>query len=173
MLRPSFVPPRAIVLAVIGTDVSRFPAPAHLIPWARFASNVSEFAGRPKGNPFTGKGNRYLARVVGGAAVSAARTNTFLGERYPRIARRRGKKRAIGRSILVIIWGPALRRRRRAHRPRAGLPRLQKQPRTQGPPARPPAPRPRLHRHPQRGSLTGGSRAFRTTWAAMGDWLYG
>ena len=37
----------------------------------------------------------------------AGRTNTFLGERYRRIARRRGKKRAIvavGRSILVIIW---------------------------------------------------------------------
>jgi hypothetical protein len=37
----------------------------------------------------------------------AARTDTFLGERYRRIARRRGKKRAIvavGRSILVVIW---------------------------------------------------------------------
>jgi transposase len=48
-----------------------------------------------------------VARVVGEAAVSAARTDTFLGERYRRIARRRGKKRAIvavGRSILVIIW---------------------------------------------------------------------
>jgi len=45
--------------------------------------------------------------VVGEAAVSAARTDTFLGERYRRIARRRGRKRAIvavGRSILVIIW---------------------------------------------------------------------
>ena len=37
----------------------------------------------------------------------AGRTNTFLGERYRRIARRRGKKKAIvavGRSILVIAW---------------------------------------------------------------------
>jgi transposase len=45
--------------------------------------------------------------MVGEAAVSAGRTDTFLGERYRRIARRRGKKRAIvavGRSILVIIW---------------------------------------------------------------------
>ena len=35
------------------------------------------------------------------------KTDTFLGERYRRIARRRGKKKAIvavGRSILVIIW---------------------------------------------------------------------
>ncbi len=87
--------------------MSRFPTPAHLTSWARFAPGVSESAGRPKGNAGTGKGNRYLARVVGEAAVSAARTDTFLGERYRRIARRRGKKRAIvavGRSILVIIW---------------------------------------------------------------------
>ena len=39
--------------------------------------------------------------------MAAAKTDTFLGERYRRIARRRGKKKAIvavGRSILVIVW---------------------------------------------------------------------
>lgn len=43
----------------------------------------------------------------GEAAVSAGRTDTFLGEGYRRIARRRGKRRAtvaVGRSIPVIIW---------------------------------------------------------------------
>jgi len=63
---------------------------------------------RPEeGNGATGHGNRYLARVLGEAAVSAGKTDTFLGERYRRIARRRGKKKAIvavGRSILVIVW---------------------------------------------------------------------
>ena len=64
-------------------------------------------AGPGKGNAGTGHGNRYLARVLGEAAVGAARTDTFLGERYRRIPRRRGKNRAIvavGRSILVIVW---------------------------------------------------------------------
>ena len=39
--------------------------------------------------------------------MGAAGTNTFLGERYARIARRRGPARAqvaVARSILVIVW---------------------------------------------------------------------
>jgi hypothetical protein len=96
-----------VILAEIGADMSRFPTAAHLASWARFAPGVKESAGRKKGSGTTGHGNRYLARVLGEAAVAASKTDTFLGERYRRIAKRRGKKRAIvavGRSILVIIW---------------------------------------------------------------------
>jgi transposase len=96
-----------IILAEIGTDMSRFPTPGHLCSWAKFAPRIKSSAGKNKGNGSTGHGNRYLARVLGEAAVMAGRTDTFLGARYRRIARRRGKKKAIvavGRSILVIIW---------------------------------------------------------------------
>ncbi len=95
------------IIGEIGLDMSRFATSAHLSSWARFAPGIKESAGRKKGNGATGHGNAYLARVLGEAAVSAGRTDTFLGERYRRIARRRGKKKAIvavGRSILVIIW---------------------------------------------------------------------
>ena len=54
-----------------------------------------------------GHGNRYLARTLGNAVAGAGRTQTFLGARYRRLARRRGNKRAVvavGRSMLVIIW---------------------------------------------------------------------
>ena len=96
-----------VIIAEIGIDMSRFPTAGHLSSWARFAPGVKESAGRKKGNGATGHGNRYLARILGEAAVTAGRTDTFLGERYRRIARRRGKKKAIvavGRSILVIVW---------------------------------------------------------------------
>ena len=45
--------------------------------------------------------------MLGEAAAAAARTNTFLGERYRRIVKRRGKLKAlvaVARSILVIVW---------------------------------------------------------------------
>jgi transposase len=97
----------AVIIAEVGLDMTRFPTPAHLSSWARFAPGVKESAGRKKGTGSTGHGDRYLARVLGEAAVAASRTNTFLAERYRRIARRRGKKKAIvavGRSILLIVW---------------------------------------------------------------------
>jgi transposase len=96
-----------VIIAEIGLDMSRFPTAGHLASWAKFAPGVRESAGRKKGTGATGHGDPYLARVLGEAAVSAGKTDTFLGERYRRIARRRGKKKAIvavGRSILVIIW---------------------------------------------------------------------
>jgi transposase len=96
-----------IIIAEIGLDMTRFPTPAHLASWAKFAPGVKESAGKNKGNGSTGHGNRYLARALGEAAIGASRTDTFLGERYRRIARRRGPRRAvvaIGRSILTIVW---------------------------------------------------------------------
>jgi transposase len=95
------------ILAEIGLDMARFPTAGHLVSWAKFAPGVKESAGKKKGKNSTGHGNRYLARVLGNAAASIARTSTFLGERYRRIARRRGSKKAVvaaGRSLLVIIW---------------------------------------------------------------------
>lgn len=96
-----------ILIAEVGVDMSRFPTPGHLASWAKFAPGIKSSAGRQKGNANSGYGNRYLAAALGEAAVSAGRTNTFLGKRYHRIAARRGKKRAVvavGRSILIIVW---------------------------------------------------------------------
>ena len=102
----SFAAAHAII-AEIGLDMSRFPTAGHLVSWARYAPGVKESAGKKKGKSSTGHGNSYLARILGNAGAAAGKTDTFLGERYRRIARRRGSKKAnvaIGRSILVIIW---------------------------------------------------------------------
>jgi transposase len=87
--------------------MTRFPTAGHLVSWAKYAPGVTESAGKKKGKNSTGHGNSYLAQILGNAAAAAAKTDTFPGERYRRIARRRGATKAsvaIGRSILVIIW---------------------------------------------------------------------
>jgi transposase len=71
----------------------------------------------------TGKGNPYVKGMPGEAAAAAARTDTFLGERYRRIVKRRGKLKAqvaIARTILVIIWHLLTDRAARYHNLGAG-----------------------------------------------------
>ncbi len=94
------------LIAEIGVDMSVFPTAAHLVSWAKFCPIDARSAGKKKGNS-SGKGNPWLAGTLGEIVAGLARTNTFLGERYRRLARRRGKKRAIvavGNSLLTIIW---------------------------------------------------------------------
>jgi transposase len=97
----------AIIIAEVGTDMSCFPTPGHLTLLGEVRTRVSESAGKKKGRNATGHGNPYLARVLDEAAIGAARTDSFLGERYRQIARRRSKSKAIvavDRTILVIVW---------------------------------------------------------------------
>ncbi|MEP7024544.1 MAG: transposase, partial [Actinomycetota bacterium] len=94
------------LIAEIGVGMSRFHTAGHLVSWAKFAPIDRSSAGKSKGSS-TGKGNPWLAATLGEIITAAARTGTFPGERYHRIARRRGKRRAIvavGNSILTIIW---------------------------------------------------------------------
>ena len=94
------------IIAEIGLDMSRFPTPGHLVSWAKLSPRTIQSGAKTRRGK-TGKGNPYLKGMLGEAAAAAGRTDTFLGERYRRIARRRGKLKAlvaIARTILVIIW---------------------------------------------------------------------
>jgi transposase len=94
------------ILAEAGLDMTSFPTPGHLVSWAKVSPQTVQSGARSRPGK-TGKGNPYLKGALGEAAAAAARTDTFLGERYRRIVRRRGKLKAlaaVARSILVIIW---------------------------------------------------------------------
>jgi transposase len=67
-------------------------------------------SGPVKGRGKKGRGNTYAKRITVLAAYAAANTDTFLGERFRRLAVRPGgggRKKAgcaVGRSILIIVW---------------------------------------------------------------------
>jgi transposase len=94
------------IIAEIGLDMSRFPTAGHLVSWAGLCPSARQSGPRTRAGR-KGQGNTWLRGVLGQAANGAARTQTFLSERYHRILRRRGKAKAqvaVARSILVIIW---------------------------------------------------------------------
>ena len=95
-----------VILAEIGLDMSRFPTAGHLVSWAKLSPRTIQ-SGATNRSGKTGKGNPYLKGILGEAAAAAAKTDTFLGERYRRLVKRAGKLKAlvaVARSILVIIW---------------------------------------------------------------------
>ena len=94
------------IIAETGLDMTRFPTAGHLVSWAGLCPSAHQSGPRTRAGK-KGQGDTWLRGSLGQAAIGAARTATFLGERYTRIARRRGKARAqvaVARSILVIIW---------------------------------------------------------------------
>ena len=96
-----------VIVAEIGTDMSRFPSADHLAAWAGVAPGNNESAGRRRSGK-TRKGDRPLGVALNQAAHGAAHTkNTYLAAQYRRLAKRRGKKKAImavAHSILVIAY---------------------------------------------------------------------
>jgi len=96
-----------VIVAETGADMSRFPTDADLASWAGMCPGNNESAGKH----FTGRtrqGNPWLRGALGTAAAAASHTRgTYLRERYHRIAKRRGTKRAlvaVGHSILQASW---------------------------------------------------------------------
>lgn len=96
-----------VIVAEIGTDMTRFPNTRHLSSWAGMCPGNNESAGKRR-KTRTRKGNPTLRRTLTEAGQAAGRTkSTYLGAIYRRIAARRGRKKAaiaLGRHILEIAY---------------------------------------------------------------------
>jgi len=96
-----------MIVSEIGVDMTRFPSANHLAAWAGVAPGNHESGGKRLSGR-TRKGNQALRKGLVCAAHAAAHTkNTFLAAQYQRLARRRGRKRAVvavAHSILVIAY---------------------------------------------------------------------
>ena len=96
-----------VVLAEIGLEMDRFPTAGHLPSWAGMSSGNHESAGKRQSGRTT-PGNRWLKTAPVQAAWAARRAKgTHLAEKFNRIGRSRGVKRAavaVGHTILVIIY---------------------------------------------------------------------
>lgn len=96
-----------MILAELGTDMSRFPSKGHVSSWAGLAPGQHESAGKRKATRIR-DGNKYLRATLVQAAWAAVRKRgTFLSAYFGRLSARRGKQKAIvavAHKILVLIY---------------------------------------------------------------------
>jgi len=97
----------AVIVAEIGTDLSRFAAAKHLASWAGLCPGNKQRGGK-RLNAKASKGDRWLRGVLGEVAwaISHTRGNSLAAQDH-RLARRRGKSKAIlavAHSVLVIAY---------------------------------------------------------------------
>jgi transposase len=96
-----------VLVAEIGMDMDQFPTADHLVSWAGMCPGHDQSAGKRRSGR-TPLGNRWLKQALVQAGWAAGRTkDTYLAAQYHRLARRRGRKRAViavGHSLLRIAY---------------------------------------------------------------------
>lgn len=96
-----------ILVAEIGTDMTRFPTAAHLVSWAGLCPRSDESAGKKRSTRIR-RASPWLRTSLVQAAWGAARSKgTYLQAQYFRIKARRGSKKAavaVAASIVTAAW---------------------------------------------------------------------
>lgn len=95
------------VIAVIGTDMSRFPTDNHISSWAGLCPGDNESAKKRRSGK-TRKGNSLLRTTLIVCAHSAAKVkNSYFRAQFQRISAHRGSKKAyvaVAHSMLIAIY---------------------------------------------------------------------
>jgi len=84
----------AVLVAEIGTDMSRFKTPGHLVSWAGLCPRLDQSAGKPRSTR-TRHGHWLKTTLVQAAWAAVRKKDNYLHAQYLRIKRRRGAKKAI------------------------------------------------------------------------------
>lgn len=96
-----------IVIAEVGTDMTRFPTPGNLISWAGMCPGMNESAGKKKSSRLR-QGSPWLRTALVQAAWAATRKkDSYLRAQYYRLRARRGPNKAIiavAASILKAMY---------------------------------------------------------------------
>jgi transposase len=96
-----------VVLAEIGSDMGRFATAGQLASWGGLCPGNNESAGKRRSGRTT-RGDRWLRVALVQAAWAASRARkTYPAAQYRRLARRRGKKKAliaVAHTLLVMCY---------------------------------------------------------------------
>jgi transposase len=96
-----------VMVAEIGTDMTRFPTAGHLASWAGRCPANNQSAGKPRRGGAR-KGSKWLGIALEEAALAAIRAkDSYLAAQYRRLKPRLGHGRALGavkHSMLIAYW---------------------------------------------------------------------
>ena len=96
-----------VVLAEIGTDMTRFKTSGHLASWAGLCPGNNKSAGKRYSGK-TRKGSKWLRSILVEAAwASSRKKNSYFQAKYGRLKGRRGPKKAAvaqAHALLVVIY---------------------------------------------------------------------
>jgi transposase len=84
-----------VLIAEIGTDMSRFPSVGHLISWAGFCPRLDESAGKRRSTRTRQSAPWLKPTLVNAAWAATRKKDSYLHAQFLRIKSRRGAKKAI------------------------------------------------------------------------------